>query len=1037
MHSRGLARASADHGRAEDPTRQLNWGSFVGRAAELAILKAATDSCLARNPSINLISGEPGIGKTRLIEEAAAYARARGLQVLRGRCFDTHSAISYFPFVEPFRQYLTGGQAFETPSDWELDAIATLLPQVATVMPKAARVEVSDYSHERSHLFDRICTLLCNTANRNPIVLVLEDLHLADQSSLSLILHLTRRLSGSAILIAGTYTDTAILEQEFLLQTFAELGREPACRHLRLKGLSAAEITELLMGLTGGELDEVAGAAGAEIARITGGNALFIEEYIRQLQETGRLCFHDGRWQIDVRPASHLDCSGNVMEIVDARVSRLSPSCQLVLTHAAVLGDEFDFDIVCETTGFAFSQALAAIEEARCARLIVQREPGAGPEYAFIHDLVRQSLYKKLHLPQRRVLHAMAAHGIEAVHRTNLDGHLASLALHYAKAGPAGDPERAIDYAMRAGDRGFAACAFEEAGFHWEAALKSDREHNINPRRQAALLERLAEVRIVVGASPAEAADYLECALAIYERSGDCNNEARLHARLATLLAVSSPSIDVSHAQSHSRHAKNLLGDGADDAARAEVNVGRAMIAYSAFDTEEGLATAAASMEMARRVGDMEIWCQAAALRGLFLVARGDLKEAFELIEDARQRAERLHSPKVRFATAWAQGFSSYLLMDPGSAQRSFQTGLDEIQTLSGEPRRVLSAHVGFAKACAGELSQAHDIAILTHHSFLEAQVCFFQADWTRAQRLLLQELDRSRQVHSALLEFAASFWLARLHRVNRRFALAEQALRETSVIARTVLRLPEEITARAELALVHVESGKLDSALPHSARCGQIMQGDRDWRGLAGAAARAQAVIAAAAHRFEEAEAHLRRATIILSRYRAPWEQAEGLALCGRYLVGGGERNLGVAKLEEAAQIYRDFGFGTGWVERLDAGTREPAYAQSEHHRHSQQILEHRTDVLTDNQAEEKPDVYSLVTTTDFALLATLTHEAIAHLMNAVHGAAKLREPIDRIANAAEKMAYALTRHVNPVVKRRIMPARGAGRNRHNNRQR
>ena len=739
--------------------------------------------------------------------------------------------------------------------------------------------------------------------------------------------------------------------------------------------------------------------------------------------ETGSLSLRERRWCKDLPLAAELGRSQGVQEVVDSRLSRLSDACRLFLSHGAVLGDEFDFEIVMATTALPSDVLLAAIEEARAARLIVQSDLGAKPEYAFVHELVRHSLYEKMSLSCRRDLHARAARAIEAAHQADLSWHLASLAMHYTKAGSAGDLQRAIDYSIRAAEAAYAVCAFEEAVFHWETALHLEDRRGGEARHRALLLEGIAEARMVMGVSPAEAAKCLERAVALYEEVGESNKAAQVHGKLVTLLALASPSTDVAHAQSHRRRAESLLREEPDEAALGELNIGRAIIAHSTFNTEEGLAASRQSMEIALRRGDVEMWCEAAAIHGHLLLASGQLKSAFCLLDDAVERAERLPGPKARFAAAWAHGFSSYLLLDPRGAERSFQTSITELATGDAALlHQVMSAHLGFVKACLGEFAQARDISTQTPHNFLQAQLGFFEGDWKRAEELLTQEVERSRQVHNAVLEFGASFWLARLHRVGNHLPQAEQVLRETSVIAQTPLRLPEEVTARAELALLYAEIGRLDDARLQLARCDQIMLGEEHWRGLKGCVVRAHAVVSAAEWRTEDADEHFHQAADIFARYYLPWEQAETLRLWGCHLANVGERNLGIVKLHAAAHIYRDRGFGESWIERLGVPATEDAHTAPANPRELSQPVFHQIGADRPRPQAAQSEIYSLVTTTDLALLATLTHDAIGHLMNAIDKAAKLSLPIDRIANAVEDAAATLTRHAKPGLKARTL---------------
>ncbi|MBV8360730.1 MAG: hypothetical protein JO189_22765, partial [Deltaproteobacteria bacterium] len=629
-------------------------------------------------------------------------------------------------------------------------------------------------------------------------------------------------------------------------------------------------------------------------------------------------------------------------------------------------------------------------------------------DYAFAHGLIRQSLYERQSRPAKRALHAGAAHAIEAVHQAGLDSHLSQLALHYTKAGLAGDLAKAAEYSMRAGETAYAVCAYADAACHWRAALKLASTGDIRLRAQ--LLERLGEASLLSAVTPAEAAHNLQAALKLYTELGQESDIARVHARLVTviyLMTMNPAAIDVGQAVSHSRRAEKLLAARADRIAEGELLIGEAMVAHAQFRTEDGLTASERALEIGLLLDNTAIWCQAATLHGHFLWASGKLNQGLSLMEQALERAERTRDPKPRFAAAWGLGFSYLLLSDPVAAERAIQPGLADSDLGQAEfLRQVLLAHLGIAHIFRGALVRARALLTMTPHRFLEANLRFFEGEWTQAEDLLSQQIEHSHIAQSKQQHWTASLWLARLKRIqgDQRYAL--DLLTHTPLMAESLLRIPEEIATRAELALVRLALGEVAEARSEVRRCRTLLDPGEDWRALSAFVDRAEAAVLAHDGFLEEASQLWILAGKVFSRYQLPWEVAETLVSRGTLLLRHGKAEEGAANLSAAAQIYRHLGLGACWNNRIEellgsANSSSPPCIDGS------SVAPGTADTLV-KAAKSSPSsgIHALVTTHDVALLATLIHDAIAHLMNAIDKAAKLRAPVERIAAATEKIS-------------------------------
>jgi tetratricopeptide (TPR) repeat protein len=437
---------------------------LVGREAQLAAFEATLAGVSAGRGRVVLVTGEPGIGKTRLAEEVARRAAGGGAGVAWGRCAEEPGAPPFWPWVQVLRGLL-GGWPHERLRD-ALGAfgpeLAELLPELAEVVAPAPAAPVLDVEAVRFRRCRAVIDVLRRQAAGRPLLLVVDDLHWADVASLRLLSLLAGELRGAALLVVATYRDAAA-DGGPLADTLATLARQAPVDRMALGGLSPGEVARMMTAALGAEPDE-------RLARVvhdrTAGNPFFVVELLRLLGSEGRL----GGAPAEAEAAVSLEVPAGVRDVLRRRLARLPEQTNAVLLVAAVAGREFDLDTVQAVTGLDDAAALEAMEAALLSGLLVEDAERVG-RFRFAHALVRDAIYDDASRARRARLHARIGQAL--LGREGADGGNAlALAHHWWLAAPVVDADAVLPHLLTAADQALGLLAHEQAERQLRRALE-------------------------------------------------------------------------------------------------------------------------------------------------------------------------------------------------------------------------------------------------------------------------------------------------------------------------------------------------------------------------------------------------------------------------------------------------------------------------------------------------------------------------------------------------------------------------------------
>ncbi|HZU14737.1 MAG TPA: AAA family ATPase [Chloroflexota bacterium] len=718
-------------------------GVMVGRTHESGTILRQLESASLGTTRVVLLAGEPGIGKSRLLDWLASRVSGDKATVLRGAAFQAEGMPPYLPLLEAFGWYIRGAEPDRLRQQVgdAASTLALLLPDLTSRLGGVPPSYGLPPEQARLRLFDAVGTFLSAIAASRPVVLLLDDLQWSDRSTLDLLCYVTRTHASSRVLVVGAYRDDEAMENEALQWALTELNRQRCVTVVRVGPLAPAEVETLASQCLGA-------SSGARLTELlyeqSEGNPFFVEELLEDWLETGKLVRQGESWTL-AATARH-SVPPSIIAAVSQRLNRVQREVVDDLRVASVIGRTFPVWLLTATLGESAEAVEDRLLQAARARLIESAGDGT---HRFRHDVIRECFYAQMTDTRRQRLHERIGLALEGQGNGT---RLADLAFHFACSG---DRERAVTYSRRAGDEALRHSALEEALAHYETALGL-----LDPddERRGDVLLHAGDAALLAGKEEVAATSF-ETALGLLTPHDPAGA-----ARAARGLGLTRLRQDaVFEARLAFEAALTLLGE------RSSPETVRVLVDFATVLTvnlgrqQEGVVRARQALEMARQLGEKQLEGAAARAAGNLQVRGNRMADGMDLLRDALVLARTTDDPAEAAECCACLANASYWCAD-----------------LEGS-----RAYTVLREECARRCQQPYELRHI--HSWL-AFLAATQGDWERAERLLAQARPVVERLSSGeplgfvyQVEGFLAWEQGRLARAERRFEMAVAAFREHS----------------------------------------------------------------------------------------------------------------------------------------------------------------------------------------------------------------------------------------------------------------
>jgi class 3 adenylate cyclase/tetratricopeptide (TPR) repeat protein len=670
---------------------------FVGRRDERARLAEIAAAAEAGQRQTALISGEPGIGKTRLAAQAAIEMHERGAAVLFGRSTEDVDP-PHRPWAEALSHYVEHASqpVLERHVERHGGELLRLAPGLADRVPGIQPPRRTDAETERYMLRAAAVGMFLEAAREQAVVVVLDDIQWADSQTLALLKHLVTSTAECELLVIGTHRESELTSGHPLNQVLGDLRRESGVARMSLHGLGREDVRALVEAVLGRELADGGESLTAEISRETDGNPFFVGEIARHIDEAG------------AGSLTEVGLPQSIREVVMSRAERLGGEASSLLSTAAVIGRDFDLDLLALAVGRSEDELFGLLDGAM--RVSLLQEGRVAGRFGFAHSLISHTLYEELGPTRQAQAHRRVAEALEELVGAEPDGRSAELAHHWLRSASPEQPEKAARYCVLAGEQALAALAPEEALGWFQRALGLLGEMpEVDPRQRCDVLIGYGDAQQQVGD-----ASYGETLL----EASDIAQELGDGVRMARAADANSRGFSSVVGQIEERRVAALeaaLELCTEDGQRALLlSLLAVELSYGA-DLERRLELSAEAVRLARRAGRPDTLAWALARRQIAIAAPQTLTQRLAETEEVIALADEIDDTLLRY---WASVFQGLLALDVGDFDTAAR-GREVQEAIAEETGQPMFLWVNtFAPTLlatmAGEFERAEE---LTNHS--------------------------------------------------------------------------------------------------------------------------------------------------------------------------------------------------------------------------------------------------------------------------------------------------------------------------------
>ena len=637
--------------------------TIVGREPEIKQLIEHLDSAVGGKGTTVFISGEAGVGKTRLVNEFLDHAKENGVRILSGWCL-SEAAISYFPFIEAFNTYLStvSDESVRSTTSKQLGIVGWLRGSPFAHEKKKVEILYAP-APERDRTFETVTRVLLQLSAQEPTVLFLDDLHWADHLSLALLHYLSRKCRDSHLLIVGTYRPEELIQtteerHHPLEETMFSMGRDDLLIKMELNPLKRVDFPELMKSVFRSSIDE---KFVEKLYEETEGNPLFALETLNLLVDEGFLSEEESHWTLTA-PIEKIRIPSKVHDVIIRRVGRLGREDRNLLNLAAVCGRSFNASTLSGTLESDIVDVIQSLADIEQRHKLIRHEDST---FEFTHHKIREVIYTNLPGELRRVYHLKAANCLEQV---LLDKgsteYMAEIALHYVEGGVS---EKAFEYLLRLGEESVNINANIEAIDYLSEALSATEKDS-----DLASKENLGKIYVLRGRAWWGQGDYMKAI-----------DDFNLYLHNATSLN--------------------------DESMIADAHFWLASSHSMAWNLEEGIVHYTKALELARKMGNKFLECRnLCELTQPLLRSTGMSNETLIHLKEASRISQEIGNKLLGGMTAFWLGVYYHWKGEFDPAEQELKRALSLTEE-SGNNLYYLFAilQLGMAQASKGEYNDA------------------------------------------------------------------------------------------------------------------------------------------------------------------------------------------------------------------------------------------------------------------------------------------------------------------------------------------